>query len=391
MVLEGSDQHRGWFQTSLVTAVALRGAAPFRKVLTHGFVVDGQGRKMSKSQGNVVSPQEVMKTAGADVLRLWVSSCDTDTDVRLSPEILERMAEAYRKIRNTFRYLLGNLADFDPARGRVAFEKMDSIDRWALTRLRQVAQEVTQCYEEFRFHRIYQVIYDFCITDLSAFYLDVLKDRLYTKRPQDPLRRSSQTAFFILAKALSQLLAPVLAFTADEVWTSFAFGPEKSVHESLWDSGLWQHEDRRSLEEWNAIRELRRASDLEIERLREAKEIGSSLECRLILKPGTKDAVEYLSARLPELKLGCIVSEVSLADRLEGGVSFQWQFPHPDGRVREAAVELEVKRARGKKCARCWKYSEQVGAFEDPALCEECAPVEKTAHESPRESPDESH
>jgi len=382
LYLEGSDQHRGWFQTSLITAVALRNASPFRNVLTHGFVVDGQGKKMSKSLGNVVRPQEVMEKFGADVLRLWVSSCDTNVDIRLSPEILDRTAEAYRKIRNTFRYLLGNISDFDHQAHGVKFEEMDSIDRWALSRLKQVAEEILGCYEENKFHRIYHILHDFCITDLSSFYLDALKDRLYTQYPNHALRRSSQTAFFILAKALCQLTAPLLVFTSDEIWRSFSFGDERSVHESMWDHNLWTAYDKNSLLQWEALRIIRQHSDVAIEKLREVKTVGSSLECQIRIQTQNSEAETFLKKNYRELKMGLIVSEVNFGvggagkDSV-GGSEFDLEWHDPQGTLRLDKVKIWIEKAEGAKCGRCWKYTKQVGKLADPGLCEDCLPVEQ--------------
>jgi isoleucyl-tRNA synthetase len=380
LYLEGSDQHRGWFQTSLITATALRKKAPFRQVLTHGFVVDGRGKKMSKSLGNVVSPQEVIKTYGADILRLWVSSCDTHQDIRLSPEIMKQMAEAYRKIRNTFRYLLGNISDFSWDEHHVSFKAMDSIDRWALSRLQEVVREVTGCYERYHFHRIYQLVYDYCITDLSSFYLDALKDRLYCDGAADPLRRSSQTVLFTITKALSQLLAPILIFTTDEVWRTFPLGSEKSVHESLWDEGLWSYSDERALYDWSTIREIRAQSDVLIEKMRESKQVGSSLDCQIFLKGGTPELDKYLKERIRQLEMGLIVSHVTLGnstDRYqESSCEVVWH--DSQGRAQKGQVNLQIVKATGQKCARCWRYREEVGALENPQLCERCFHVERS-------------
>lgn len=378
LYLEGSDQHRGWFQTSLIAAVALRDRSPFKAVLTHGFVVDGQGKKMSKSLGNVVKPQEVMGKFGADILRLWVSSCDYSVDVRLSPEILDRMSEAYRKIRNTFRYLLGNLADFNPEKDQVPFKQMDSIDRWALTRLNHTAEEVIRCYEENSFHRIYQIIYEFCIVDLSSFYLDVLKDRLYTYYPNDPKRRSTQTALFILCKALAQLISPILSFTTDEVWESFPFGKEASVHESVWDEKLWTKKDEDCFQKWESIRQIRKEADVLIEKLREAKEVGSSLEVQLTVKTKDRSVFDCLEEIKKELKLGCIVSQIDIEEnKTLGDAVMEWQWQDNSGKPKQSTLGLVITKAKGTKCARCWKFSEKVGSFKDPALCEECMPVEE--------------
>jgi len=218
LYLEGSDQHRGWFQTALLTGVPLAGKSPFKQVLTHGFVVDGEGRKMSKSLGNVISPQDVIAKSGADVLRLWVSSCDYNGDIRISEQILQRMSEAYRKFRNTFKFALGNLYDFDPVKDRVPYKKMTEVDRWALARLYNRLEAVNQYYENFEFYKIYREIYNFCITDLSSVYFDILKDRLYTFKKTGPQRRSAQTAVYDILSCLVRVLAPLLPFTCEEVW-----------------------------------------------------------------------------------------------------------------------------------------------------------------------------
>ncbi len=376
LYLEGSDQHRGWFQTSLITAMAMRGTPPFRQVLTHGFVVDGQGKKMSKSQGNVVSPQDVMKQYGADILRLWVSSCDINQDVRMSPEILERMAEAYRKIRNTFRYLLGNLGGFDPAAHRVPDEKLNSIDQWVLTRLHEVADEVTTCYEEYRFHRIYQILYEFCINDLSAFYLDAQKDRLYCDHPDAADRRSAQTALFRIAQTLARLVAPILVFTSDEIWQSFPLGSESTVHEAEWDKKLWAYQAESSRRQWDNVRAVRSHTDLRMERMREAKEIGSSLDCRVELSTASKELKAWLQAHCADLTLGLIVSEIALLDQAGEGDSVELEWEDEQGKVRKDNLVIRVQRAEGKKCGRCWKYTPEVGTLEDPVLCRRCQDVE---------------
>ena len=222
LYLEGSDQHRGWFHSALLAGVVTDRRAPYVAVLTHGFVLDGQGKKMSKSAGNVVAPQDVIKQSGAEILRLWVSAQDYRDDVRISPEILNHLIEAYRKIRNTCRFLLSNLYDFNPAKDRVAYDKLPELDRWALLRLEELKGKVRRSYEEFEFHAIYHALNNFCSVDLSAVYLDILKDRLYTFRADSPLRRGSQTVLYEIILALTKLMAPVLSFTAEEIWRSLA-------------------------------------------------------------------------------------------------------------------------------------------------------------------------
>ncbi|MDP3981413.1 MAG: isoleucine--tRNA ligase [Chlamydiota bacterium] len=375
LYLEGSDQHRGWFQTSLITAVALRGHAPFKGVLTHGFVVDGQGKKMSKSLGNVVSPQEVMGKFGADILRLWVSSCDTNSDIRMSPEILDRMSEAYRKIRNTFRYLLGNINDFNPLADKVKFDDMDSIDQWLLSRLKEVATEIIQCYESYKFHRIYQLVYDFCIMDLSSFYLDALKDRMYCEKAENALRKSSQSALFIVTKALCQLLAPILVFTSDEVWRSVPFTDEGSVHESLWDQALWNQSDANSLNRWNTIRRIRKYTDVIIEKMRESKQVGSSLECVVRLHTSSSALEQYLQSMRENLETGLIVSKVLIDETNDGDNSaFDLEWHHPD--ELHDIINIHVEKTDGHKCARCWKYYPSLNMQSGEGLCQRCFSVE---------------
>ncbi len=374
LYLEGSDQHRGWFQTSLITSMALRGQSPFKNVLTHGFVVDGQGKKMSKSEGNVVSPQEVIEKFGADVLRLWVSSCDTNSDIRLSSEIIDRMAEAYRKIRNTFRFLLGNIADFNPEKENIPFEKMHSLDQWVLSRLNQVSKEVTDCYESFKFHKIYQIIYDFCISDLSSFYLDSLKDRMYCSSPDDPLRKSSQSAMHIIAKALCQLLSPILVFTTDEIWRT-TFDENSSIHEKNWDTSLWENHSKENLNRWNTIRSIRRNSDLVIEKLRETKEVGSSLDCIVHIDSKINEELKKFTE---DLELGLIVSQVQYETiETENKLEFDLEWTTSEDKPRSDKVTVYISKASGEKCGRCWRFDTTVGTTDTPELCERCTTAEK--------------
>ncbi|HLD56265.1 MAG TPA: class I tRNA ligase family protein, partial [Candidatus Omnitrophota bacterium] len=372
LYLEGSDQHRGWFQSSLTTAVALEGDSPFDGVLTHGFVVDGEGKKMSKSAGNVVAPQDVMKEFGADILRLWVSSCDYQYDVRLSKEILKQLAEAYRKIRNTFRYLLGNLCDFNPAKNQLPFEKLSRLDQWAIQEVDHLANLVKQSYEEFRFHEIYRDIYDFCVVEMSSYYFDVLKDTLYTAGEDSFLRRSAQTALFHILSQLVMMLAPILPFTMDEVWA--AYGMDKgmaSVHASLWKvpdhavkAPFWR--------DWNEIRKVRDAVMPALERKRTANVIGSSLDAKIYLKVSAHLPPELnriLTENWNELRRVFIVSQVEAFDGTRSGAE-EIDLTFGEAQVK---LTLSVEKADGKKCERCWNYSVQVGNFQEhPTLCERC-------------------
>lgn len=374
LYLEGSDQHRGWFQSALTTGMALDGMPPFRGVLTHGFVMDGAGYKMSKSAGNVVAPQEVMKEFGADILRLWVSSCDYQYDVRLSKEILKQLADSYRKIRNTFRYLLSNLYDFDPSKDLVPAAKLHPLDQWVLCRLADLAETVDSNYEEFKFHQIFRRIHDFCAVDLSSYYFDILKDTLYTAGKNSALRRSAQTALFHMLNQLVRLVAPILPFTADEVWRSFAIEPSAgSVHSASFLAALpgtgEMHPEK--VRDWDFIRNVRDAVTPFLEKKREGNLIGASLEAKVFLATGHGGAARILRDNLAELARVFIVSEIvingeSRGDMEETGCAFP-NSPDP------VKLFVSVEKAEGAKCVRCWNYSRAVGSDGDhPGLCPKC-------------------
>ncbi len=352
LYLEGSDQHRGWFQSSLIPSTAVRGIAPYKAVLTHGFVVDGQGRKMSKSLGNVISPQDVLKNYGADILRLWVLSSDYQADVRLSEEILKQMADAYRKIRNTFRYILANLYDFNPEENMVPFSSRLPIDRWAIDRLSALVESVDEAYANYDFPKVFQRIYHFCNIDMSSFYLDVLKDRLYVSAPDSLERRSAQSSLYEIGVALAKIVSPVLVFTADEVWEHLVGG--ESVHLEYWPDDLprLSQEERR---EWDLILELRDTVLKALESAREKDLIGSSLEASIVLYLPDED-YKLVRRHADFLKYVFIVSGVELE------------------RGEERAVKVE--KASGKKCLRCWNWSTEVGMDERwPELCPRCTEV----------------
>ncbi len=361
LYLEGSDQHRGWFQSSLLTSVGVRGKAPYKAVLTHGFIVDEEGRKMSKSLGNVVDPLEVIKEMGADVIRLWVISSDYSSDIAVSPEILKRVAEAYRRIRNTFRFLLGNLYDFQ-AKDTIPSEEMEKIDKWALHRLQEVIESTRENYEKFRFHLVFKEIHNFCSNDLSAFYFDVLKDRLYTESPNSKKRRSAQTALVKILVALCKLIAPILVFTTDEVWEHI---PEDwrenlpSVHLNLLPEVEKEFLNYPLAEKWERILALRKVVLKSLEEAREKKVIGDSLEAKVILTPSNEREKDFLEGVLPFLPDVFVVSQVELK---------------PPSLLEK--VGIEVRRASGLKCFRCWRYTEDVGkvkVFEK--VCTRCAQV----------------
>ncbi len=367
MYLEGSDQHRGWFQSSLLTSVATTGQAPFRTVLTHGFTVDGSGKKMSKSAGNVMAPQEVIGKYGAEVLRLWVSAADYRDDVRISQEILTHLAEAYRRIRNTCRYLLGNLSDFDPGKDRVADEDLLEIDRWALMRLQKLIQRVEKAYDDFEFHIVFHSLHNFCAVDMSAFYLDILKDRLYTAKTNSTERRSGQTAMHSILSSMVRLMAPVLSFTADEVWSYMnESGKAKNVFFASFPKAEERYLDEALEGRWDKIITIRGEAAKVLEALRRDKKIGHSLDAGVILyaEPQLR---KFLNGYKKDLAFIFIVSSVEIEN--ESGAP-------DDAYVSDAVKGLKIAAvsARGEKCGRCWMYSETVGTVkEHPGICSRCA------------------
>ena len=357
LYLEGSDQHRGWFHSSLLTSVGNRGRAPYLSVLTHGFVVDGEGKKMSKSAGNVIAPEEVIGKLGADVLRLWVAAEDYRDDIKISDEILKRLADAYFRIRNTFRFLLGNLYDFDPAKDRVAYERIYEIDRWALHQLQRLIARVREAYERFEFHVVYHSVQNFCAVDLSSLYLDILKDRLYTFPPDSLGRRSAQTALHEIVSTLVRLMAPILSFTAEEVWQHLPRGAAKaeSVHHTLFPEVNGEYLNEALNEKWERIWEVRSAVTKALEDARRDKTIGLSLDAQVHLHLPEK-LHEFLQPYQDELRFIFIVSSVTLHRAADG-----------------KEIRVEVSRAEGKKCERCWNYEVSVGQErEHEHLCQRC-------------------
>ncbi|MCR4398658.1 MAG: isoleucine--tRNA ligase, partial [Firmicutes bacterium] len=351
LYLEGSDQHRGWFQSSLLTAVATRGRAPYRTVVTCGFVVDGEGRKMSKSLGNVIAPSRVIDQYGADILRLWVASSDYKQDVRVSPAILAQLAEVYKKIRNTIRYLLGNLYDFDPAVDAVSRAEMMEIDRWAMHRLQRLIERVGRAYRDYEFHLVFRDIHNFCVLDMSAFYLDVLKDRVYTFGPTDRRRRAAQTVMFQAAVTLVKMMMPILTHTAEEAWQALPkVGDEPfSVNLAEWPKPNEEFIDDELEARWERLLAVRENVSKALEMARARKDLGSSLEARVVVYPRDDDTESLLLSYVADLPTIFIVSQVEVR--------------RPGDTVPEGAIEFErgpsvlVSPALGKKCARCWNYS----------------------------------
>ncbi len=369
LYLEGSDQHRGWFQHSLLEAIGTREEAPYRSVLTHGFAVDGAGRKMSKSLGNNVTPQELLPRYGAEVLRLWAASEDYTEDVRISDQILDRLADAYRRIRNTYRFLLGNLADFDPARHRQAYVRLDEVDRWILIRLGRLVERVRKAYSDYAFHTVFHAVHNFCAVDLSAQYLDIIKDRLYTSASNDPRRRAAQTACSDIFSAVARLMAPVLTFTSEEAWAHLPGGTRESVHLELFPDVPEEWIDERLEAQWDRLLAVRREVSKALERARQQGHIGANLEARVGFDRIPEPLASLLIEKHHLLSALFIVSAVSLEGRAG------------DPLVRYASEELpglviDIDRAPGRKCERCWVWSPRVGeSAAHPTLCERCVTV----------------
>jgi len=366
LYLEGSDQHRGWFHSSLLESVGTRSAAPYKTVLTHGYVVDGKGKKMSKSAGNVIAPQKIIDQYGAEILRLWVASENYREDIRISNEILKRLTEAYRKIRNTFRFLLGNLSDFDPKSDAIPADELEEIDRYILYRFRTVSEKIMSAFDEFEFHVFYHSFYNFCIVDLSAFYLDILKDRLYTYPRNSKGRRSGQTAMYELLKGMVQLMAPVLSFTSEEVWS---FIPSKgdetpSVHLSSFPDLSQISFPDDLVSKWEKISQLKGEVSKALELRRQEKVIGHSLDARvrLELPEGLK---KVLKEDHDQLRFIFIVSAVEIVGTLKDEVNV-----YPSETME--GVKIAVHPAPGKKCDRCWNYFVEAPKPEHPSICLRC-------------------
>ena len=366
LYLEGSDQHRGWFQSSLLASTAMNGVAPYKAVLTHGFTVDAEGKKMSKSKGNVVAPQSVMKDLGADVLRLWVASTDYRGEMSVSNEILNRTSDGYRRLRNTARFLLSNLDDFDPARNLVDTNDLLALDRWVMDRAFALQEEVKTAYETYQFQHIYQKVHHFCVIDLGGFYLDIIKDRQYTAKADGLARRSAQTAMYHVLEALTRWLAPIISYTADEIWQYMPGERSESVFLETWYPGLVKLDTDSALtrEFWQQVMAVRTAVSKELEKSRAKGDIGSSLnaEVELYCKPKFFDALNQLA---DELHFIFITSNASVMAE---------QFSPEDAIQTEIeGVKLKVIVSGHKKCVRCWHQRYDVGEHADhPELCGRC-------------------
>ena len=370
LYLEGADQYRGWFQSSMLTSVAWRGVSPYKNVCTHGWVVDGEGRKMSKSLGNGMEPEQIIKQYGADVLRLWIASSDYHSDIRISQDILKQLSESYRKIRNTARYMLGNLSNgtgFNPDTDMVSVSELTEIDKWAIVKLNEVISKVEKAYNNFDFHIVLQTILAFCITDLSNFYLDIIKDRLYCEKEDSKDRRAAQTAMYIILDAVTKMIAPILAFTSEEIWKHM---PHKSTDDttSVIFNDMPKVTEIEVTEEftnkWNNIYKIREDVKKALEIKRADKVIGSSLEANVKLYCDAElyDFAESVKSELPAL---FIVSAVSVVNEGEGEFKGDCE-----------GLSVTVETATGSKCERCWCYSETVGENDaHPTLCSRCASV----------------
>jgi isoleucyl-tRNA synthetase len=382
MYLEGSDQHRGWFQSSLLTSVAVNGVAPYKTVLTHGFVLDEQGRKMSKSLGNVVDPYQIINGGknqkqapayGADVLRLWVASVDYANDVSIGQTILKQLMDIRNKIRNTARFLLGNLHDFDPQTDRVNYADLPELDRYMLHRLSEVFTEVTAAYDSFQFFKFFQAVQNFCVVDLSNFYLDIAKDRLYISAPTACRRRSCQTVLYIALENLTKAIAPVLCHLAEDIWQFLPYEkPCASVFQAGWVTLDPQWHQPALAQTWGKLRQLRTDVNKVMETARTAKAIGASLAAKVLIHvtdPDLRTVLEhYNDSNLPvdALRYLVLASQVVLVDDPTAIASL-------DFKLQTDTVSIGITQADGQKCDRCWNYSDQVGTFsEDPTLCERC-------------------
>ncbi|MBD2035816.1 isoleucine--tRNA ligase [Leptolyngbya sp. FACHB-321] len=389
LYLEGSDQHRGWFQSSLLTSVAVNNCAPYKTVLTHGFVLDEQGYKMSKSLGNVVDPMIIIKGGknqkeeppyGADVLRLWVSSVDYSSDMRLGKTVLKQMADVYRKIRNTARFLLGNLHDFDPAKNAVPYEQLPELDRYLLHRINEVFSEVTDAFDSFQFFRFFQTVLNFCVVDLSNFYLDSAKDRLYISAENSPRRRSCQTVLAIALENLAKAIAPVLSHMAEDIWQALPYTtPHTSVFQAGWVTLDDQWHAPALATKWQTLAQSRDEVNKVLEKARADKAIGSSLEAKLLLYTADAQLKETLQALnvsgslsgngVDELRYLFLTSQVELLDTVDRITGLKYS-------AQANALQIGVVDAEGKKCDRCWNYSTYVGeSAAHPLLCERCIPA----------------
>ncbi len=362
--LEGADQYRGWFQSSLLTAVAGGKGAPYKQIITHGWTVDGEGRKMSKSLGNGIDPQEIINKYGADILRLWVASADYHADIRISPEILKQISDNYRKIRNTARYCLGNLYDFDPDKDIVPNEELEELDKYALMKLDEVIKTARKGYETYEYHTTAHALHNFCVVDMSNFYFDVLKNRLYTSAPNSKTRKAAQTVLYKVLDALTLILTPILAFTCDEIWRAMPHDSSREPKSPLFNeipNADFIETDEAFISKWDRIHEIRTDVQKALEQARKEKIIGKPLEAKVVLYADAEleDFLNSVKDELPEIFITSVVEIENGTGDVKGDVE---------------GLSVSVSKAEGEKCERCWKFSKTVGSCADhPTLCKECA------------------
>ncbi len=366
LYLEGSDQHRGWFMSSLMLSIAMKDEAPYKEVLTHGFTTDAKGHKMSKSLGNVISPQQVMNKLGGDILRLWVASTDYTGDMSVSDEILKRAADSYRRIRNTSRFLLANLNGFDPKQHMVAKEDMVVLDRWAVGRAETLQREIIEAYDNYNFHVVLQKLMQFCSVEMGSFYLDIIKDRQYTAKTDSVARRSCQTALYHIVEALVRWMAPILSFTADEIWQELPGERDTFVFTGEWYQGLFGLDGQEKLNDgyWQQILEVRDAVNRQLELARNEKVIGGALEAEVTLyaKP---ELVESLGLLEDELRFVLITSKAEVKPEAEA--------PAEASETEVEGLKVSVRASENQKCDRCWHRTPEVGTIEGhDALCGRC-------------------
>lgn len=369
LYLEGSDQHRGWFQSSLLTSVAIRNTAPYKAVLTHGFTVDADGKKMSKSLGNVVQPQKIFSTLGADILRLWVASVDYSAEMSVSDEILKRTADSYRRIRNTSRFLLANLNGFNPETDMLQQNDMLALDRWAVARTLHLQNDIIAAYKEYNFHIIYQKLHNFCAVDMGSFYLDVIKDRQYTTHKDSIARRSAQTAIYHIVEAMTRWLAPILSFTADEVWKEIPGSRSDSVQLETWYENLFDLDSTESMnfDFWALIQETRTLVSKQLEQIRVNGKIGSSLdaEVKLYCAGNIHNALAALQDELRFVLITSYATVLSAEDAPEDCEALSLESGE--------TIYITVDKSSYQKCCRCWHLRDDVGTHTDhPELCGRC-------------------
>jgi isoleucyl-tRNA synthetase len=365
--LEGGDQYRGWFQSSMLTSIAAKGVAPYKQIITHGWTVDGEGKAMHKSLGNAVAPEEVIKDYGADMLRLWVSSADYTQDMRISKEILKQLSQAYLKIRNTARYMLGNLDGFHPDTDQVAYDALEPLDQWALSRLNDLVKTVRAAYDRYEFHAVYRAIYNFCVVDMSNFYLDIIKDRLYCG--DDATRGAAQTALYRILRSMTRMLAPMLAFTSEEIWAAMPHEAQDDPTCVLlgdipdYDEALKLSDETAA--QWDAVIALRTDVNKALEQARAQKTVGKSLDAEIVLSLTDEGKAAFAAMGDHDLAAICIVSKVTVTEGPVDGLPGE-NFP---------GVTIAVSPSQAPKCSRCWTHNENVDP--ESELCPRCAQVLK--------------